>query len=163
MTSFQISQLKEFMACLLAGHCFHCFDVVEATITTFNTFHVDGRIRKEFYEADEIEEEGIGTFSKWEKVQPICYDLIKGKRTPLSFKIVLRLSDDEKQNVIRENELTYMAESIGDFVLTIRYENGHAELVSACSMNTFVPDKAADKAWDLYMQRFLSENNIQTN
>ncbi len=157
MVSIQIEHLKGFMADLLTGSAFDTYDVEEVTITTFNTFHIDGRIRKEFYSQAEAEEEGIGLFSKWKDLRPICFDLIKGKKAPLSFKIVLHLCEEEKKRLIEENDLTYMAESIGSFVLTLRYEKGTAEVITGCAMNTFIPDKTPDHVWDRVVTAKLSQ------
>ena len=49
MTSIKITNKKSFMSKLLASTLFDEFLVEEAEITTFNTFHIDGQIRKEFF------------------------------------------------------------------------------------------------------------------
>ena len=52
------------MAQLLKGNLFDSFLLEEATIETFNTFTIDGRIHKEFYseEVDNIEEKELAVY-----------------------------------------------------------------------------------------------------
>ena len=49
MIAVLASNNKEFMTKLLTSDIFDDFLVEEATIDTFNTFHIDGRIHKDFY------------------------------------------------------------------------------------------------------------------
>ena len=42
MISLQIKNTKSFMNTLLVSEQFDSFEVEEATITTFNTFYIDG-------------------------------------------------------------------------------------------------------------------------
>ena len=56
MISLQIKNTKSFMNTLLVSEQFDSFEVEEATITTFNTFYIDGHIVKDFYTLEEIDE-----------------------------------------------------------------------------------------------------------
>ena len=40
---------KKCMNALLLQHIFDSFMLIEGEITTFNTYHIDGRLKKEFY------------------------------------------------------------------------------------------------------------------
>lgn len=44
MIALQIQDVKDFMGKLLLQHTFDAFLVVEGSITTYNTFHIDGRL-----------------------------------------------------------------------------------------------------------------------
>ena len=52
MRAYQIKELKNFMAKLLATDAFDDFLLAEATITTYNTFIIDGHLVKEFFSGD---------------------------------------------------------------------------------------------------------------
>ena len=88
MISLQIKVTKNMMNALLASECFDTFLLEEAAVTTFNTFHIDGRVVKDFYTAEELSEISF-EFSLWKDIRPFCFQLIKGKKTPVSFKVVL--------------------------------------------------------------------------
>ena len=47
MRAFQIQDVKSFMSHLLLSNTFDRFLLTEASITTFNTFFIDGHLHKE--------------------------------------------------------------------------------------------------------------------
>ena len=67
MIALQIQDIKNFMSKLLLSQTFDHFLLVEGTITTYNTFRIDGRIHKSFFTDEEMEERGLNTreFSLW--------------------------------------------------------------------------------------------------
>ena len=56
MIALKITNVKQFMAKLLAGEDFDAFLLEEAVISTYNTFTIDGRQNREFYTAVEWED-----------------------------------------------------------------------------------------------------------
>ena len=53
MVALQIQDIKNFMSKLLLSQTFDNFLLVEGSITTFNTFRIDGRLHTAFYTAEE--------------------------------------------------------------------------------------------------------------
>ena len=47
MIAFSLTNIKDFMSHLLLNETFDHFSFIEGEITTFNTFHIDGIIKKE--------------------------------------------------------------------------------------------------------------------
>jgi hypothetical protein len=161
MIALEIKNTKNFMNALLVSSQFEQLLVEEAVITTFNTFHIDGHIVKEFYTSEEIEilEDGGKTleFSSWRDIKPICFDLIKGKKTPVSFKVVLLASKGLIEKIAANPECGVAANLIRSLVLNIRYDNGKVTCITGTSFTTFVMDKSAEKLWDGYVKRAFSE------
>src|SRR5574344_1330903 len=93
MQALQITSLKPFMNALLAGDLFDIFLLEEALIATAATYTIDGRINKDFYTTEEWNDKQLHPheFVAWQEMKPICFNLIKGKRTPLQFKFVFQL------------------------------------------------------------------------
>ena len=87
MKAYKISDLKNFMNKLLLSEGFDYFLLEEGTIITYNSFQIDGRIQTDFYTKEEQEVSSLCSydFSLWKEMRPLCFQLIKGKRTPLSF------------------------------------------------------------------------------
>ena len=48
MTALQIADIKTFMKKLLLTDSFDRFLLLEGTVTTFNTFHIDGALQKSY-------------------------------------------------------------------------------------------------------------------
>lgn len=150
------------MNALLVSEQFDSFLVEEASLTTFNTFHIDGHIVKEFYSSEEIEamEHGLPDFSLWKDIRPTCFQLIKGKKTPVSFRVVLHASPALVTSVVNHSDCEVSADLIRSLVLNIRYDNGHVTCVTGTSFTTFLMDKTTDAVWDSYIRRFFSEMQL---
>ena len=56
MLALTISDVKDFMNKLLIGEVFDNFSLVEASVTTFNTFTIDGHLQQDFFDTDTVEE-----------------------------------------------------------------------------------------------------------
>ena len=81
---------------LLVADTFDPFLLEEATISTALTVTIDGHINKDFYPADERGEDCIPwELQSFSKIKGLCFDLIKGKHTPLYFKFVLHMQPDK--------------------------------------------------------------------
>ena len=55
MIALQFADIKTFMHKLLLTETFDRFLFLEASITTFNTFHIDGTLQKSYYTQEEQE------------------------------------------------------------------------------------------------------------
>ena len=108
MIALQIQEIKQFMSKLLLSPTFDNFLLVEGSVTTYNTFYIDGRIHKDFFTEEELEERALNvrTFSLWKEVKPFCLELIKGKKTPLGFKFVFQLSKENTAKLLTTTGIT---------------------------------------------------------
>jgi hypothetical protein len=161
MLALEIKNTKNFMNTLLVSKQFDSFLVEEAVITTFNTFSIDGHIVKDFYSLEELENlklEGTSLeFSSWRDIRPVCFDLIKGKKTPVSFRVVLLAANELIEKIAANPECGVAANLIRSLVINIRYDNGKVTCFSGTSFTTFVMDKSTEKIWDGYVKHLFSE------
>ena len=163
MLACKIKDIKSFTSKLLIKEDFDKFAVSEAVIMTYNSFIVDGHLRKEHFTDEEWEAMSGERFSLWETIKPFCFQAIKGKKTPESFKIVLLLSETEKNvffDKLDEKLANITAANINGLFLNIKYENGELYITTGTSLSIFVIDKTLDNAWAAYVKRFLSEHEI---
>ena len=162
MIALQIQDIKNFMSKLLLSPTFDNFLLVEGRITTFNSFRIDGRLHKDFFTADEAEEKTLDTreFSLWKEVKPFCLELIKGKKTPLFFKLVLHLNPANVGKLLAAGGCSIPTEQIKALVLTIKYDGTHAVLTTGTAFHTFVMSKEPDEIWDKAMLQFLLRKEI---
>ena len=96
MKACRLKDVKKFMGRLLGTDTFAPFLLAEAVITTYNTFVIDGHMVNEFFTGD-IHDDGVlppYEFSQWTDMRNLCFDLIKGKRTPVNFKLTLHLKPE---------------------------------------------------------------------
>ena len=162
MTALEIKITKNFMNALLVSEKFDAFLVEDASVTTFNTFEIDGHIVKDFYTSEEIEAAGgaLPVFSQWKDIRPICFQLIKGKKTPVSFKVVLHASPELTAQIAQNPECGVDASLIRSLGLNIRYDKGRVTCVTGTAFTTFIMDKSVDALWDQYIRSFLAEAGL---
>ena len=145
MIALQITSMKNFMNHLLVADTFDPFLLEEATISTALTVTIDGHINKDFYPADERGEDCIPwELQSFSKIKGLCFDLIKGKHTPLYFKFVLHMQPDKAAAL----------------VLNIRYDGEKTVLTTGCAYQTFTMDKSADTVWDKALKKYLDLKGI---
>lgn len=147
---------KACMAHLLLKSTFDHFSLIEGEVTTFNRFYIDGHIHKDFYE-----EAPDAEYSRWGNLREHFYQMIRGKRTPLSFKIILSLAKDEFAHFLNQHEIAFRPEDIQGLYLNLRFDGSCLQCVTGTSMNIFTMDKSLEKAWDDYVQTFFSDCGIE--
>lgn len=155
MLAEQIKDVKAFMEKLLIGNSFDTFLVDDISITTYNTFHIDGHLRKEFYTEDERAKLPDETFSEWAKLKPFCFSIIKGKKTPLHFKMIFVPDRQRVTELLASCDTTLTLEDIHALFLNIRYEQGTLSYVTGCSLKIFTTDRSLEQAFDRYIQTFI--------
>lgn len=163
MVALQIQDIKNFMSKLLLSQTFDNFLIVEGSITTYNTFRIEGRVHKDFFTEEELEEKGLTQrdFSLWKEVKPFCLELIKGKKTPLGFKFVFQLSRENTLKLLSSSGITsILPENVSGLLLNIRYENSSLNVITATNLNLFTLDKSLEYAWDDMVKRFLKQQEI---
>lgn len=162
MIALQIQDIKDFMNRLLLKETFDPFLVVEAAITTYNTFHIDGRLKPDYYTPEERETLNLTErhFSRWQELRPFCLELIKGKRTPLSFQFTFQLSPENTKKLLLQTESAFTPQDINGLILNIRYDANGLYCTTALSLNIFTMDKSLDHAWDQMVQKFLLNQEI---
>lgn len=147
---------------LLSTDCFDSFLLAEATLTTAATYVIDGHQNKEFYTSEEWEDASVRPydFVTFSSMRPLLFDLVKGKRTPVNFKLVLHLIPDFVSPTLKQGDTAVTAEQIRAFVLTIKYDGSALTLVTGTAMNTFLMDKSPDTIWDNAVRKFLAKKEL---
>lgn len=162
MKAFKITDMKDFMNKLLLSDSFDYFLLEEGLIVTFNTFQIDGHIKEEFYTKEEREEPGLCpyAFSLWKEMRPLCFQLIKGKKTPLHFKFVLLLQPEHMERILSKESYDNSQNLLKSFTLTVKYDGSGATMITGISTSSFLMDKTPEQLWDNAFRKFLYKNHI---
>lgn len=162
MIALQITSLKPFMNGLLAGDLFDPFLLEEAEIATAITVSIDGRLNRDFFTAEEWENEAIRPyeFAAWKDMKEICFDLIKGKRTPAHFQFVFQLTPPQTAAILEKGNAAIAPGLIKAFVLTVRFNGEKAVLCTGTSFTAFVPDREPEKLWDEACKQYFYKKGI---
>ncbi|MCC8139654.1 MAG: DUF5721 family protein [Lachnospiraceae bacterium] len=160
MIALKIADVGDFMKKLLLSDVFDHFLLLEGSVTTFNTFQIDGFLQKSYYNAEEQEQIGERTLSYWAEVRPFFLSLIRGKRTPLSFRFSLQLSPANVERLLQQSGVGIPAEQVRALVLNVVYEHRVLSCTTGTSLTVFTLDKKLDHAWEDMVQRFFHQQKI---
>ena len=157
MTLLSLTDVKECMSKLLLSEIFDPFLFVEGEITTFATFSMDGYLKKDFFETEELPPR---EYALWKDVREYCFSLIKGKRTPLNFKFVLGLSEPNIEKLLTGQGLDYKPQDVRGLYINLKYDGQRLQCVTGTAMNLFTMDKSLEQAWDQMVQKFFTQKEI---
>ena len=156
MIALSLTDVKECMSKLLLSETFDPFLFVEGEIMTFATFTIDGYLKKEFWEEDAPERE----YALWKDVREYCFSLIKGKRTPLGFKLILGLSEANIEKLLMQQGLDFKPSDVRGLYINLKYDGQKLQCVTGTAMHTFTMDKSLEQAWDRMVQKFFTQKEI---
>ena len=180
MIALQILDIRKCMAAFLIDPLFDKYSLIEAQITTFCTFTIDGRLEKRFF-ADESdgkearngsEAASAGgaaspappgsrpSYIKWEQVKETCFSIIKGKQTPLFFKLVLFYPAELLSDFVRRTESSVSPGQVSGLCLNLRYDRSGLVLTTGTSLTVFTPDRSVERAWDDAVKKLLDSRGI---
>ncbi len=160
MIALKLKDTKNFMAHLLLKDTFDQFMFIEGEIVTFATFSFDGYTKKEFFTLDEDTDAAFEEYARWKKLKELCFTIIKGKRTPLSFKFIFRLSAENAARLIEREKLDFQPANVQGLYLNLRFENGTLTCTTGTAVKTFTLDKSLEHAWDAMVQKYFDQKEI---
>lgn len=158
MIALQLEETKDFMHKLLLTDIFDHFCLVEAAISTFQTVTINGKVNKDYYSSEELAD--LPPYNTWEQVRPFCFELMKGKRTPLSFRITLTLSPSNIENVLRSVDVGLTADQVNGLLLNFKFDGGKVLCTTGTSLTVFTMDRRLEQEWDTLAEKFMKKNNI---
>ena len=162
MQALQIPDVRDFMTKLLTTAIFDTFLVTETTLTTFTTFHMDGSFHADYYGSMDTDEETKKPASSpsWKQVRPFFFYLVKGKYTPLNFKIVFRLADYNTEKLLAQSGVPLHIQDSAGLYLNILYDGKNISCTTGTSVRVFTLDRSLDHAWDDMVRKFLRQKEI---
>lgn len=160
MIALNIADIKSFMHKLLLTETFDRFLLLEASVTTFNTFQIEGTLQKSYYTQEEQELLGERTLSFWGEVRPFCLSLIKGKKTPLSFRFTFQLSASNTQKLLTQTGVGLTSDQVRGLLINLRYDGHLLTCTTGTSLSIFTTDKKLDHAWDDMVQKYFRQQEI---
>lgn len=162
MIALQVQDIKSFMSKLLIGTDFDAFWLSEATVTTSITYTLDWLLHPDFFdtqEAELLQAEGR-EYTLWKDIKPFCFSIMKGKKTPLHFKIVFMLSKKNTEKLLLGNRVPLSIDDIFGLFVNFQYDGTHLTCTTGTSVKTFTLDKTLDHVWDELVQKFFRQQQI---
>ena len=167
----KITNVKLFMNKLLIENAFDSFLISEAVIKTGNSFVIDGHLNKEFYSNDELSAlsdeataEGrvfSDKLSRWVSIKPFALSVMKGKKTPVYFKMSFYLATENVEKLLASADTSFSTNDIDGLSLIIKFSEDTLTVTSSVSLKIFSTDKSLDKTWDDMVLKFLASHEIE--
>lgn len=90
----------------------------------------------------------------------MCFDLIKGKHTPLYFKFVFHLKPEHINALLAKEGSSFDLAQLKALVLTVKYDGTKAVLTTGSAYHSFIMSKEPENIWDKAFSRYLSTKEI---
>lgn len=94
---------------------------------------------------------------KWKSLKPLCYNIIKGQKVPLRFKIIFKMPTEIVLRFLDEEGLDVEPIEINGLFLNVKFENNKLSCTTGTSMKIFTLDKSLEDAWECRMMKFLDQ------
>lgn len=156
MLALQIQDVKSFMSKLLLQDTFDTFLLKEAEITVAVTHTIDGTLHPDFFDKADFSDPWI----RWGDIRQHCFSIIKGKRTPLHFTFVFRLSSDHMIRLLSQNSLSLLPEQVSGLYLNCHFDGTRLLCTSGTALTFFTLEKTLEHLWDESLQNFFRQNGI---
>lgn len=160
MLNIRISDLKVFVHKLLIDKTFDPLLLVEASIKSDVSYHISGRINREFFTDEELEALPSDMYIPWSTQKGNIFNVIKGSKLPLGFKIVLIARDRDIKHIIENNNLHMNPDDVANLAMNILYDGNEIIVTTITSLKTFSLSKELEHLWDQNVKAFLSKNEI---
>lgn len=148
-------ETKTCMSHLLIHKTFDHFSFIEGEIVTFGKFTMNGFLQKVFFEEPPAQE-----YADWKLFRDYCYSLIRGKRTPLSFRLIFSLAPEGISEFLSDSGLDFAPSDIRGLYLNFRYDGLKLTCTTGISFQQFTMDKSLEQTWDKKVLDFFFQNKI---
>lgn len=159
MQSIRITNQKDFTAKLFTLDTFDTLLLDSAIFHVYSDFVIDGRVNQAYFDN---EEEAAGAIRlSWARFRPVCFQIIKGSKKPVGFKLVFLMDQDFCKSLERQENLSLARLSVNNLFFNVRYEAGVIMCTTGVSITSFSLDKTAEHSFDKYICTFLNEKEIE--
>lgn len=167
MLALTILDIRKFMASFLTGPMFDSYTLAEAQITTSCTWSIDGRLERAFFGEDPAAAAGDDPESlppveyiRWKDIRDHCFNLIRGKRTPLFFKFVFYYPKENIERFLARRHVACEADRVAGLCLNLRFDGTRLLLTTGTSLRVFSMDRTVEESWDAYVLESLKNAGV---
>lgn len=159
MKNFEIEDVKKYMQDLLTASRYDSFYMYEVRLKTSLDYYISGKLNHKFFISDGSEEkedmpDANQEYIYWKDIKKKVFDLIKGKRLPISFRLILMFNQENVIRLIEMNNIPIAPENVGALFYNIYYENGILQITTGSSVKVFTLDKTLEHLWDDTVEKY---------
>lgn len=161
MLAIQILDIKTFMQFLFQTQELDAYELVSAELQTQMTYTIDGRINLNFFSEEEIMQYQLKQtpYLPWLFAKEKVFQLIKGKKTPTQMKLVLRLSQSQMEDFLKQSN-THSTNDIDGMFINIIFQEQKLNVIFGISYKIFTLDKSLEEEFFSNFITFLKQKQI---
>lgn len=160
MVFFEIENAGEFMNSLFVKEWLDEMELVEGEITTFCNVKIDGRRHRLWYDSTEGETQALTEFMTWKEYKQQAFSLVKGKKVPLLFRLVMKLPESRMKGLLEAAGGSFLPEDVSGVYLNIKYEKKQLHVITGVSIGKFSLDKSLEREWDDRVEAALKKQGF---
>ena len=160
MLQLIIEDVKKLTDLLFVQETFDRFLMSEAHFVTGITVDLDGSLNSDYYDTDELSALSDHRTVAWGAMKKLCFQIIKGRKLPKRFRIVLKLAEADILTWLTKNGLSTASDAVKGLFITFRYENQQLSCTSGTALSVFTLDKTLEQAWDAQIVRMLKAIDV---
>ncbi|MGN0438707.1 MAG: DUF5721 family protein [Lachnospiraceae bacterium] len=161
MLAIQILDIKTFMQFLFQTRELDAYELVSGELQTQMNYTFDGRINLNFFSEEEIVQYQLkqAAYLPWLLAKEKIFQLIKGKKTPTQMKLVLRLSQSQMEDFLKQSN-TYTTNDIDGMFVNIIFQEQKLNVIFGISYKIFTLDKSLEEDFSSIFITFLKQKQI---
>ncbi|MDD6194643.1 MAG: DUF5721 family protein [Lachnospiraceae bacterium] len=162
MVALRVLDIKKCMNYMLATGAFDAWEVAEIKITAKVSYVIDGHLTPDFLSPEEMDAENLlpGGCVSFGNLRPLCFEMIKGKRTPHFFRFSFLCPREQMKEMITGEQLRISPEDIVNLTMNITFHQGELLVTTSCLERSFSLDKTLAHAWDSWVLDFFRKMEI---
>lgn len=143
MQTIEILDIKPFMQLLFQTNTFDSYEFISAVIRTDMTYNLDGHLNKDFFTEEELSAQNTNAspYLLWQTAKEKIFYLIKGKKTPLQLKLVLKLPHAAACSVLESTHSNLTAADIDGMFINILFQEDRLTVICGVSYRIFTLEK----------------------
>ena len=151
MEIFEIEEKADYIRELFVSK-YDSFYLYEARVKTKLDYYINGKLNKEYFDSEQAEE--LPESIEWKDIKQTVYDYIRGKRLPITFKIILMFNRENINRLLEMNHLPVSSEDVGALFLNVVYEHETLSVTTGTSLKIFTLDKTLEQVWDDTVKKY---------
>lgn len=151
---------KNFIHQLLVDEMFDRFLCCKVTLHHNVDYHIDGHYNVDFFDTDEQADKEGQMYASWAELKPVVYQMMKGKKLPLRFQIVLCCSTASIEQMLKNVSFPLSISQIEGLYVNINYKDESITITTGSAYTSFVLDKSLDFAFEKAVKQLIHNHNI---
>ncbi|MDE6761891.1 MAG: hypothetical protein K2J90_14625 [Lachnospiraceae bacterium] len=162
MQAVEILDIKNFMQLLFQTNILDSYEFVSAELSTDISYSLNGHIHKEFFNEEETNSIGLTDYDylPWHLAKEKLFLLIKGKKTPLQLKIVLKACKSQTQDFLSKTNSSLNSNDIDGIFLNIIFQENKLNVICGISYKIFTMDKQLESEFSNSITTLFKSNDI---